>query len=170
MMTTICHKHGCYRTAVEGKHFCAGHIRLEANWGRRPCPERKSSRAWHGLYGTKRWKRERLEFLRENPFCAVCGRPAEVVDHIVPHRGDEAVFFDQRNWQPLCREHHGRKTMAETGNLREGDRGVKNISALTADQQPHSCVCACKMDVLNKLEISDKNSGEDVWAEDLRSR
>ncbi|WP_274631209.1 HNH endonuclease [Arvimicrobium flavum] len=42
-----------------------------------------------------------------------------VVDHIFPHRGDEALFWDRSNWQPLChddhdivkqREEHGRVT------------------------------------------------------------
>ena len=36
--------------------------------------------------------------------------PATVVDHIVPHRGDKKLFWDQSNWQPLCKEHHDKKT------------------------------------------------------------
>jgi 5-methylcytosine-specific restriction endonuclease McrA len=31
---------------------------------------------------------------------------AKVVDHIVPHEGDEALFWDQANWQPLCKTCH----------------------------------------------------------------
>jgi len=37
-------------------------------------------------------------------------RLATVVDHIRPHRGDAALFWDPSNWQPLCKEHHDRKT------------------------------------------------------------
>lgn len=36
-----------------------------------------------------------------------------VVDHIKPHRGDQKLFWDRRNWQPLCEHHHNVKTMTE---------------------------------------------------------
>jgi len=36
--------------------------------------------------------------------------PATVVDHIVPHRGDPILFWDEKNWQPLCKDCHGVKT------------------------------------------------------------
>jgi len=36
--------------------------------------------------------------------------PATVVDHILPHRGDEDLFWDESNWQPLCKRCHDRKT------------------------------------------------------------
>jgi len=32
--------------------------------------------------------------------------PATVVDHIIPHRGDKKLFWDQSNWQPLCKHCH----------------------------------------------------------------
>ena len=41
---------------------------------------------------------------------------ATVVDHIKPHRGDQKLFWDQNNWQPLCKEHHDRKTLNEDIN------------------------------------------------------
>lgn len=121
--TTLCHKHGCFCAALEGKHYCSRHIGLEASWGRRTMPERKRSRAWHGLYASARWRRESREFLSEFPYCAVCGQPASVVDHIVPHRGDESIFFDRRNWQPLCHAHHGAKTMRENDFFRKKTNG-----------------------------------------------
>jgi 5-methylcytosine-specific restriction endonuclease McrA len=31
---------------------------------------------------------------------------ASVVDHIIPHRGDDALFWDLSNWQALCKPHH----------------------------------------------------------------
>lgn len=63
-------------------------------------------------YGS-RWRRARLEFLAENPTCAMCAAEdrlsvATVVDHIRPHRGDQALFWSRSNWQPLCRDHHNR--------------------------------------------------------------
>lgn len=38
---------------------------------------------------------------------------ATVVDHIIPHRGDQKLFWDRGNWQPLCEHHHNVKTMTE---------------------------------------------------------
>lgn len=58
-----------------------------------------------------RWDREAAAFKRLNPLCLGCsaiGRvtPTEVVDHVTPHRGDMAVFWDRAGWQPACRWHH----------------------------------------------------------------
>ena len=36
--------------------------------------------------------------------------PATVVDHIIPHRGDRKLFWDESNWQSLCERHHNEKT------------------------------------------------------------
>ena len=40
--------------------------------------------------------------------CAVQGRKvrSSVVDHIRPHRGDRQLFFDEKNWQALCKPCH----------------------------------------------------------------
>lgn len=79
-------------------------------------------------YGSK-WQRERLAFLTqpENQFCVKCQargllnpgtmrmdgtaetnprRFGLVVDHIVPHRGDQHLFWSKSNWQPLCHDDH----------------------------------------------------------------
>ena len=29
-----------------------------------------------------------------------------VVNHKVPHRGDQALFWDRANWEPLCHDDH----------------------------------------------------------------
>jgi 5-methylcytosine-specific restriction protein A len=39
--------------------------------------------------------------------------PATVVDHIVPHRGDPVLFWDEANWQGLCKLCHDAKTARE---------------------------------------------------------
>jgi 5-methylcytosine-specific restriction endonuclease McrA len=31
---------------------------------------------------------------------------AVIVDHIVPHRGDQGLFWDTSNWQSLCKKCH----------------------------------------------------------------
>ncbi|MEP2204764.1 MAG: HNH endonuclease signature motif containing protein [Tateyamaria sp.] len=38
----------------------------------------------------------------------MCNAPATVVDHIIPHRGDEALFNDRNNLQSLCTPCHSR--------------------------------------------------------------
>lgn len=69
-----------------------------------------------------RWRKARLTYLGSNPLCAHCeaqGRivPATEVDHITPHRGDQALFWDTDNWQPLCKPCHSAKTAREDGGF-----------------------------------------------------
>ena len=48
-------------------------------------------------------------------FCHDEGRmtPAYQTDHVVPHRGDQDLFWDEiDNWQSLCRECGARKSAA----------------------------------------------------------
>jgi 5-methylcytosine-specific restriction protein A len=61
-------------------------------------------------YGYK-WQQARAGFLRSHPLCRMCeagGRytAATVVDHITPHRGDMAAFWNSANWQSLCATCH----------------------------------------------------------------
>lgn len=60
-------------------------------------------------------QKARREYLTAHPLCVKCMadgryRKATVVDHIVPHRGDERLFWDRSNWQALCKRHHDLKT------------------------------------------------------------
>ncbi|SHF44191.1 HNH endonuclease [Caloramator proteoclasticus] len=80
----------------------------------------RNNRTYKYLYNSTRWKRLRIKFLKENPLCAECGkkgivRPAEVVDHIIPHKGNKELFWDESNLQALCKECHDRKTAKEDG-------------------------------------------------------
>jgi 5-methylcytosine-specific restriction enzyme A len=65
-----------------------------------------------------RWERARKLYLAEHPLCRMCehtGRiePATVVDHKIAHRRDQALFWDQNNWQPLCVSCHSRAKQRE---------------------------------------------------------
>jgi 5-methylcytosine-specific restriction endonuclease McrA len=53
-----------------------------------------------------KWSKARRAFLDKHPNCAMCGRSAIVVDHVKPHKGDQKLFWDKANWQPLCAHHH----------------------------------------------------------------
>lgn len=60
-----------------------------------------------------RWEKARARFLAANPLCSMCKEQAHVtaatvVDHIIPHKGDPVLFWDERNWQALCTTHHSR--------------------------------------------------------------
>lgn len=76
------------------------------------------------------WQKARAGHLRSHPYCVFClrdagitatsiegivlacaekGMPAplaHVVDHRVPHGGDQRLFWDRTNWQGLCTSHH----------------------------------------------------------------
>ncbi|SKA26370.1 HNH endonuclease [Consotaella salsifontis] len=63
---------------------------------------------------TAEWARESKRFLAVFSSCRRCGAPATLVDHIKPHKGDKALFWDRRNWQPLCTScHSGAKQSQE---------------------------------------------------------
>ncbi len=78
------------------------------------------------LYDTQRWKRARRQFLAEHSLCRMCQevgktRLAELVDHIEPHKGDPEKFWDEDNWQPLCKPcHDGAKQAQEKGGVVRG--------------------------------------------------
>lgn len=64
---------------------------------------------------TYQWQQARRVFLDKHPCCAECQRQgfvevSTVVDHIEPHRGDQKLFWDESNWQALCKPHHDEKT------------------------------------------------------------
>lgn len=60
-----------------------------------------------------RWQRYRKYFISRHPLCAECGRMGEVVDHIIPHKGSRALFWDESNHQTLCISCHNSKTASE---------------------------------------------------------
>lgn len=82
---------------------CKCEARADAERKARSDKRRPSSSA-RGYTG--KWDKARDGFLRQNPWCRRCGKPATVVDHIVPHRGDQKLFWDKSNWQPLCTNCH----------------------------------------------------------------
>ena len=74
-----------------------------------------------GLYDY-RWQQARAQFLRDHPLCALCEargivEAATVVDHVIPHKGDPVLFWNQANWQSLSKRcHDSRKQMLESGD------------------------------------------------------
>lgn len=73
-------------------------------------------------YGS-RWQTARETYLDSHPLCKRCGdagivEEATVVDHIIPHKGNQALFWDvEGNWQPLCARCHGIKSATQDGGF-----------------------------------------------------
>jgi len=87
--------------------------RIISDKSRRSAKERGYTFSWHKI---------RTLYLQANPLCALCekrGRltPATCVDHIIPHRGDDALMWDEENFQSLCQSCHSRKTAKEDGGF-----------------------------------------------------
>lgn len=112
-----CKHPGCPELVVPGQKYCEKHLPLHKEEFK---DKREGGSAARG-YGWK-WQKASKAFLHANPLCAECERQgkfvqAEVVDHIVPHRGDQKLFWDRGNWQPLCKSCHDRKTAREDRNF-----------------------------------------------------
>ena len=111
---------GCKRL-VSGASRCEEH--------RRTADKQRGTSSERG-YGYA-WQVARMGYLRLHPLCVQCKRegrlePATDVDHVVPHRGDQVLFWDQDNWQSLCHPCHSSKTASEDGgfsNTRKPPRG-----------------------------------------------
>lgn len=101
-----CSYPGCQSLVSHG--YCESHKQPEISYH-----DPRSQR----LYGTKRWQRIRRMQLVKQSFCEECLRaniyePATDVDHVIPHRGDEKLFWSSP-LQSLCKICHSRKTAGE---------------------------------------------------------
>lgn len=116
-----CTYHGCKALVTSGSR-CERHAPV----AKRANDERRGSSTQRG-YGYA-WQKARAAFLREHPLCTSCDdkgyvQAAVVVDHIVPHKGDPQLFWNRRNWQPLCKPCHDAKTAREDGGFGRAPRG-----------------------------------------------
>ena len=101
-----CRYPGCAGFCEQGQVYCKDHMSESS--------ERLRGGAAFRGYGRK-WRDARAAYLKRHPLCVACQaegklKPATVVDHIIPHRGNQLLFWDEKNWQPLCKAHHDQKT------------------------------------------------------------
>ncbi len=68
-------------------------------------------------YGGK-WQQARADYLAANPVCVRCGKPATVVNHKRPHKGDFKLFWSRSNWEPVCNPCHSGPIQSEEKRLR----------------------------------------------------
>lgn len=92
---------------------CAEHDALRGRATREQRP------AWDNWYRIARWRHPvwglRARALARYPLCVECRATGRVVataeiDHVIPHRGDPALFWNIDNLQGLCSTHHSEKT------------------------------------------------------------
>ncbi len=110
-----CSKPACGKLVPKGKCDCG---KAKANLV--PPTLKRESATKRGY--NHNWQKARLAFLQKHPLCCMCEQegmvtPATVVDHIKPHKGDQELFWDRSNWQPVCRTHHNKKTANQDGGF-----------------------------------------------------
>lgn len=115
---------GCRKYSEPGCSYCAEHESEHKEFLRQKRRERWNRIEEQRLSANERgytsaWVRARKQYLMEHPLCAMCGKPATDVDHIVPHRGDRQLFWNRNNWQSLCHECHSRKTLTEVARTHD---------------------------------------------------
>ena len=102
--------------AVPGQSRCRAHM-YKHGWGKYALkhPDRAA------FYVSPGWRERRAAWLRDNPDCVVCGKPATAADHITNLASGGTVGGPL---QSLCAEHHKAKTQAESkqGNKRAAAR------------------------------------------------
>ena len=80
---------------------------------------RRQHKPWRRWYNTTAWQQLRIKILsRDGWVCQQTGvslvgeKHAEnsaVIDHIVPHNGDRALFWDPSNLQAVSKAYHDRQ-------------------------------------------------------------
>ena len=67
-----------------------------------------------------KWQKASAAYLKRHPLCVRCKAKdkavsATEVDHVIPHRHNitDELFWNEDNWQPLCKSCHSKKTNAE---------------------------------------------------------
>ncbi len=99
-----CKHPGCPKLAEVSDGYCEERKPLHPT---RPSADKRG-------YGS-RWRKVRARYLHKHPLCVKCmseGRyvQATIVDHIIPHRGDLVLMWDENNYQALCKACHDKKT------------------------------------------------------------
>jgi|SRR5690606_5488580 len=120
-LPTACNFPGCPELTYD--RFCRRHRREV----KRGYDKQRGSASQRGY--NAQWRKARKRYLTEHPLCVECeknGRltPATVVDHIIPHKGDMQLFWDESNWQPLCKPCHDRKTATQDGRWNRSNQSV----------------------------------------------
>jgi 5-methylcytosine-specific restriction enzyme A len=112
-----CNTPGCGVLVASSKRFCEKHDRLKSPTLTIQKNAGGVSLNRHERGYSNEWVAASKAFLARNPLCRRCldrnfVRGASVTDHIVPHKNIAKLFWDENNWQPLCKRCHDQKTFA----------------------------------------------------------
>lgn len=136
-LLTVCKYPGCHSPVELGSRYCERHEKAGAKRDAEQEAKAKAAREAHRRkargtsaqrgYG-RRWQLLRRRFILQHPFCQECFKKGKLVeatdiDHIVPHRGDARLLYDEANLQALCHECHSRKTAREDGGFGNRKKG-----------------------------------------------
>lgn len=102
---------------------CLAHGGEDSRRIRQAASNRRHGSASSQGYGAE-WRRQSKQFLLEHPLCE-CEEhkgkedapAANMVEHVIPHRGDPVLFWDQGNWQARTRSCGSRKTASRDGGF-----------------------------------------------------
>ena len=87
------------------------------------------SREYKHLYNKNKWKKLSKEFIYYHPICVYCGSMATVTNHKKPHKGNETLFWDSNNWEPVCKPcHDSVVAKIENGKVNGKDFVINNVS------------------------------------------
>lgn len=64
------------------------------------------------FYNSTKWRNARARVKIEEPFCRMCGKVADVVDHIIPIKAGGKKLA-RENLQSLCHKCHNEKTLQD---------------------------------------------------------
>lgn len=104
------------RLTAPPSRIARGASRLAPPPGRSRDQQRSKLAPWRKWYNLKRWKDLRIVILtRDLWICQATGvlltdipnQPnSAIVDHMIPHRGDPALFWDPENLRSVSKEWH----------------------------------------------------------------
>lgn len=78
----------------------------------------KEAQKYRKFYRLSRWTKLSKTIRADEPLCRIClskgiSNPSQVVDHIIPHKGNEDLFWSSENLQAICKRCHDRKSARE---------------------------------------------------------
>ena len=112
---SICRHPGCGKL-LDVTGYCEAHAKLHQQQS-----DAQRGTAHQRGYN-RRWQKARITYLGRHPLCKHCEAAGLVVaatevDHIIPHKLDQGLFWDSGNWQALCKRCHSQKTAREDGGF-----------------------------------------------------
>lgn len=140
----LCGRGPCRRIVSGAKGYCAQHAQeLAARTVERTAKRDQLLGNSNARGYNARWRVAAKAFLLVNPICNRCAFrklvvPATLVDHARPHGGDPVLFWDQSNWQALCKTCHSAKTARHDGGFGNSAGGRGDQISTASAKRPRA--------------------------------